>query len=66
MISLLLKLLVLYCALLDMAQVADRAGQMQDLHQQLIKAAREIDSHPAREGVKPGGALEARGDRLDP
>ena len=38
----LLRLLVLYCALTDLAQVAERAGQMQDLHQQLVKAAREL------------------------
>jgi hypothetical protein len=41
MISL-LRLLVLYCALTDLGQLADRAGQMQDLHQQLVKAAREL------------------------
>jgi hypothetical protein len=45
MISL-LRILVLYCALTDMALVADRAGQMQNLHQQLAKAAREL-SEPA-------------------
>ena len=38
----LLRILVLYCALTDLASVADRAGQMQDLHGQLIRAAREI------------------------
>ena len=37
----LLRLLVLYCALTDLAAVADRAGQMQDLHTQLVRAARE-------------------------
>jgi hypothetical protein len=42
MITFLLRLLVLYCALTDMAQVVERAGQMQDLHQQLAKAAREL------------------------
>jgi hypothetical protein len=36
------KILVLYCALVDLAQVADHAGQMQNLHQQLAKAAREL------------------------
>jgi hypothetical protein len=36
------KILVLYCALLDMTQAADKAGQMQNLHQQLAKAAREL------------------------
>jgi hypothetical protein len=38
----LLRILVLYCALLDLAHVADRAGQMQNLHQQLARAAREL------------------------
>jgi hypothetical protein len=38
----LLRTLVLYCALVDLGQAADRAGQMQDLHQQLVKAAREL------------------------
>jgi hypothetical protein len=38
----LLRILVLYCALVDLGQVTDRAGQMQDLHQQLAKAAREL------------------------
>jgi hypothetical protein len=37
-----LKLLVLYCALLDIAHVADTAGQMENLHSQLVKAAREL------------------------
>jgi hypothetical protein len=37
-----LRILVLYCALIDMAHVADRAGQMQDLHQQLVKAAQAL------------------------
>lgn len=38
----LLRILVLYCALVDLGQLADRAGQMRDLHQQLVKAAREL------------------------
>ena len=38
----LLRILVLYCALVDLGQVVDRAGQMRDLHQQLVKAAREL------------------------
>ena len=38
----LLRILVLYCALVDMSQAADRAGGMQNLHQQLTKAAREL------------------------
>jgi hypothetical protein len=38
----LLKLLVLYCALIDMAHLDERAGQMQNLHLQLAKAAREL------------------------
>lgn len=38
----LLRILILYCALVDLGQLADRAGQMQDLHQQLVKAAREL------------------------
>jgi hypothetical protein len=42
MMTSLLKILVLYCGLIDMAQVTDRAGQMQNLHQQLAKAAREL------------------------
>ncbi|HVH01845.1 MAG TPA: hypothetical protein VM891_02650 [Amaricoccus sp.] len=42
MVISLLRLLVLYCALTDLSAVADRAGQMQDLHSQLVKAAREI------------------------
>ena len=37
----LLRILVLYCALTDLGAVADRAGQMQDLHTQLVRAARE-------------------------
>ena len=37
----LLRLLVLYCALTDLAAVVDRAGQMQDVHTQLVRAARE-------------------------
>ena len=47
MMTSLLKILVLNCALTDMAHVADKAGQMQNLHQQLAKAAREL-SEPAR------------------
>lgn len=42
MVIFLLRLLVLYCALTDLAAVTDRAGQMQDLHSQLVKAAREL------------------------
>jgi hypothetical protein len=42
MVISLLRILVLYCALVDLAHVADKAGQMQDLHQQLARAAREI------------------------
>ena len=38
----LLKLLVLYCALTDLAGTADHAGQMQNLHRQLATAAREL------------------------
>ena len=38
----LLKILVLYCALVDLAHAPDRAGQMQNLHQQLARAAREL------------------------
>ena len=38
----LLRILVLYCALTDLAQVVDKAGQMQNLHQQLARAAREL------------------------
>jgi hypothetical protein len=38
----LLKILVLYCALTDLACVTGKAGQMQNLHQQLAKAAREL------------------------
>jgi hypothetical protein len=38
----LLRILVLYCALTDMAHVADLAGQTHNLHQQLIRAAREL------------------------
>jgi hypothetical protein len=38
----LLRILVLYCTLTDLAAVAERAGQMQDLHAGLVKAAREI------------------------
>jgi hypothetical protein len=41
MISL-IRILVLYCALLDVAHAAEKAGQMQDLHLQLAKAAREL------------------------
>ena len=43
----LLKILVLYSALIDLAHVADRAGQMQNLHQQLAKAARELSEPTA-------------------
>jgi hypothetical protein len=42
MMASLLKILVLYCALTDMACIADKAGQMQNLHMQLAKAAREL------------------------
>ena len=42
MMTSLLRILVLYCALTDMAHVADKAGQMQNLHQQLVRAAREL------------------------
>jgi hypothetical protein len=42
MMTSLLRILVLYCALLDLAQVAERAGQMENLHSQLVKAAREL------------------------
>ena len=38
----LLKLLVLYCALTDLAGAADHAGQMQNVHQQLARAARDL------------------------
>jgi hypothetical protein len=38
----LLRILTLYCALTDMAHAVDRAGQMQDLHQQLVKAAQAL------------------------
>jgi hypothetical protein len=48
----LLRIMVLYCALVDLGQVADRAGQMQDLHQQLAKAAREL-SEPDRASGSP-------------
>ena len=41
MISL-LRILVLYCALVDLAHGADKAGQTENLHQQLAKAAREL------------------------
>ena len=44
----LLKILVLYCALTDVARVSDHAGQMQDVHQQLAEAARELT-----EGLAP-------------
>ena len=37
-----LRILVLYSALVDLAHAADKAGQMQNLHQQLVKAAREL------------------------
>jgi hypothetical protein len=37
----LLRILVLYCALTDLAAAAERAGQMQDMHAQLVRAARE-------------------------
>lgn len=37
-----LKILVLYCALVNLAHVTERAGQMHDLYQQLAKAAREL------------------------
>ena len=43
----LLRILVLYCALVDLGHVGERAGQMQDLHKQLIQAAREL-SEPGR------------------
>ena len=43
----LLKILVLYSALIDVAHVVDRAGQMQNLHWQLAKAARELSGRPA-------------------
>ena len=33
MITSLLKILVLYCAPVDLAHVIDRAGRMRDLHQ---------------------------------
>ena len=46
----LLRILVLYCALVDLGQVADRAGQMQDLHQQLVKAARELSGRELAPG----------------
>jgi hypothetical protein len=42
MMTSLLGILALYRALVDLAHVADRAGQMQDLHQQLARAAREL------------------------
>ena len=42
----LLKILVLDCALIDLAHVTDGAGQMQNLHQQLAKAARELSGRP--------------------
>ena len=42
MITSLLRALILYCALTDLMQVADKAGQMQNLHQQLARAAREL------------------------
>jgi len=42
MITALLRLLVLYCALADIAHAGERAGQMQEVHQQLVKAAREL------------------------
>jgi hypothetical protein len=42
MITSLLRMLVLYCALVDMAQATNKAGQMTNLHQQLAKAAREL------------------------
>ena len=42
MMTSLLKILVLYCALIDVAHVADRAGQTHNLHLQLVKAAREL------------------------
>ena len=38
----LLKVLVLYCALTDIAHVTEKAGQMNDMHRQLAKAAWEI------------------------
>ena len=43
----LLRILVLYCALVDLGQLSARAGQMHDQHQQLAKAAREL-SEPDR------------------
>ena len=49
----LLKILVLYCALIDMTQVMERAGQMQDLHQQLVKAARELSGLGRESGSLP-------------
>jgi hypothetical protein len=42
MMTSLLRILVLYCALTDLAQAADRAGEMQNAHQQLARAAREL------------------------
>ena len=42
----LLKILVLYSALIDVAHVLDRAGQTQNLHWQLAKAARELSGRP--------------------
>ncbi len=37
----LIRILVVYCALTDLAAAPDRAGQMQELHVQLVRAARE-------------------------
>ena len=38
----LVRLLFLCCVLTDLTQVGERAGQMHDLHHQLVKAAREL------------------------
>ena len=46
MMTSLLKILVLYSALIDVAHVLDRAGQTQNLHWQLAKAARELSGRP--------------------
>ena len=37
-----IKILVLYCALTDLSHATDKIGQMQNLHLQLAKAAREL------------------------
>jgi hypothetical protein len=42
MMTSLFKILVLYCALVDLAHAADHAGRTQDAHQQLARAAREL------------------------